>query len=65
MTGNIREWTWPPDGIPLDCRGSRDLIPIRGGSWVTPLKHLGLEQDDMAYAMSQSNIGFRLARNAE
>lgn len=65
MTGNIREWTWPADGIPENPDSSDEILHLRGGSWTTDKDQAVLSYDRLVWVYQWNPIGFRLARNAD
>jgi len=65
MTGNIREWTWPPMGIPFPTSGSDEMLHLRGGNWNIPTEFAALKFDRVVQVSLWSCVGFRLARNVD
>lgn len=65
MTGNIREWTWPVNGVPYPTTGSEEVLHLRGGNWTSSPEKSRLDYDRIAWVYQWASNGFRLARNAD
>ena len=65
MSGNIREWTWPDDGIPVPERRIEDPVEVRGGGISSNVSTISLQAVRYLHAFTWNVTGFRLARNAD
>ncbi len=66
MSGNIREWTWPEEGIPTpDSEYEWEVAEAKGGEWTKDEAYLALSKGSRVSVRNYEHMGFRLARNAE
>ena len=65
MSGNVREWTWPDDGIPVRGKEQEECAEVRGGGISSDVSGIALNSVCYLYVFTWNVTGFRLARNAE